>query len=387
MTSLPIELVHIIVGIVADSDVTSDLLACSSTCRQWNAASRSLVFRHITITSESKLQPLAKLLQDSEIKSWIRHFGIDARSYRRSRQSWVLQVFDILHAYGPFPRIQKLDLLGLFETPEYGTNPDLFTTKLASLSSVTSLRILETGLPHGLLRSYISSFPHLENLTILRTKTSIFGTYTHDDNPNLALKSFTFADRYSETDVEVIPWIARSKSYETLRTISVDHGESLRHWVLVHSFSTLLGPRITHLSLRPNMINSYATSPLFELSAFSALRILTLHTYPTAETNTLLNNLPSPELLRSLRYHSGCNIGPDIWPESQDDTQVPIYRFPNLEEVLAVDDSQAVSREDTPTPPVWMAALIEMYPELGKKGMFKVVNVSKYDDPRVWEWD
>lgn len=254
MSSLPPELVLMIVGIVADSNVTSDLLACTSTCRQWNAASRPVIFRHITIKSERQLQPLAECLKEPNMKSWICHFRIDARGYRRSQQSWVLQVFDILHTYGPFPRIQKLDLFGVYETPDYGTHPDLFTTKLASLSSVTSLRILETALPHTLLRSYASSFPHLEHLDILRSKTSIFGIYMPIENPDLALKSFKFVDDHGETDTEILRWISTTKSKETLQALDIDYSIS-RHRLRVHRFITSPGFHITDLNLSSNVVN------------------------------------------------------------------------------------------------------------------------------------
>lgn len=239
----PFEILNYIISFISNDQ--DDIESCTFVCRSFSNAARPFIFRDITLYNEDRFEDLLWMIRETNhLGGWIRKLRIDAREYRRLQQDWVFRAINFLYCH--LTQLHVLELLGLFECPRF--NQDGFFSRLSSISTITTLRILECGLPHSILQSFASTFPQLTSLSVQRTRTSFYEEHHPVGFFSPRLTSLGIYDEYGEIEGPFIEWITSAGLSKALRHLEIDVTRS-RNVLKTQTLINKAGPQLEHLVL------------------------------------------------------------------------------------------------------------------------------------------
>lgn len=257
----PVELVEYIGGYLWDSFAT--LQALSLTCRDWHNAIRPCIFRSLTIDSEHRLKELERLL-DSEptIAYWIRELRLKPDpSLELAGPAWG----HILHPCAwmfRFPiilpwklkRLRGIELNGVIESGWKYRQMAMLLPKFSYFKTVQSLSFINCRLPKGVIASFISVFPNMNELHAVNTLDTSDANFNSPDtlprlgSPQLTSLHVQGADIVDLESHSFLAWMDPRACLQRLKSLQI----LLQHPGAVQDFGrmlTVLGPTLQHLDL------------------------------------------------------------------------------------------------------------------------------------------
>ncbi|KAK7687295.1 hypothetical protein QCA50_009800 [Cerrena zonata] len=299
---LPPELEEAIMNFLVDHP--DALRACALACRSWLATSRMVLFRKITIESETQFDAFEKAAISSPfIQECVRILRID-----RSTQGYKLNYPWVNSKLSPIlpKQLKRLHAFELVKVEERWKVKSF--SSLAEFRNVTKLSIISCGMSPAELYYLIGAFPSLNDLWIEHFVELFSGHLQLDQNspsflPTQHLTRLTLlAENLPHGCEDDFFRRILATSSESLRELTIAVGK--RDLSSRTRFISSFGSSLQHLDVRfvrllgqmgsddPGLVNS------FDLAANTGLRSLTLP-YPSIPVVfPLLSQVAAPHLER-----------------------------------------------------------------------------------------
>ncbi|KAJ3481125.1 hypothetical protein NLI96_g7878 [Meripilus lineatus] len=316
----PLELVDYIGSFLWDSFAT--LQAVSLTCRDWHTTIRPCIFRALTINSEHRLKEVERLL-DSEptIAFWIRELRLKPDpSIALAGPGWG----HILHPCAwmfRFPiilpwklkKLRAIELIGIVEAGWKYRQMAMLLPKFSYFKTVKSLSFIDCRLPKGVIASFISVFPSMNELRVINTlDTADTNLNSSDKLPRLGAPQLTSLHLQGGDDVVdleshgFLTWMDPRACLQRLKCLQI----RLQHPANVRDFGrmlTVLGPSLQHLDLTISYTDvpddSLPPAVAESLDCSNLLGLCTMHLKPLTHPaiHHFLSNVKSP-ILKNVQF-------------------------------------------------------------------------------------
>lgn len=227
-STIPFDIVSIIVQLAHDKYGSSTLQACAQLSRIFRIASRPSIFRKVKLATGDELIALDALLSsDPAIGAYVGSLVIQPRTAQStsSPATWLSDIPRVLPS-----RLQSLQCLELTNLREMGDNcDDAFFAACAAFTSVETMVFRDSVIELHLLYAFACAFPNLAHLTVGNLRPILASIWPYPlQLVDLKLTSVTLdvGDLYRNALQSILVWLGQTATANTLRSLTVTFGPS-----------------------------------------------------------------------------------------------------------------------------------------------------------------